>query len=62
MLTKRTGVFDVKLDVQDIVFSSLEVKKVNNSLSIQKALETVIKQMKISGFRSRTIIDHFDLL
>ena len=45
-MPKRTGAFDVKLGVQDIVFSSLEVKKINNFLSIQKALDTVIEQIK----------------
>lgn len=57
-MTKRTGVFDVKLDVQDLVAPNPEIKRANNSLTIQKALETVIRQMRVSGFRERTFIDY----
>ena len=55
----KTGVFDVELNLQDVLLSSKTVhqKKVD-SMEIEKALETVIRQMRVTGFRSRTISDY----
>lgn len=58
-MTKRTGVFDVKVDLSSLVMNGgVERKASRNSLSIVKALETVIRQMRVSGFRQRTIGDY----
>lgn len=59
MLTKRSGVFDVKLEVPSFFMNEeVKQKESRNSLSIDKALETVLRQMRVSGFRQRTISDY----
>lgn len=59
MLSKRSGVFDVKFDVSSLVMKEeIEQKVSRNSLSIDSALETVTRQMRVSGLRPRTLSDY----
>ncbi|MBE1557037.1 site-specific recombinase XerD [Filibacter limicola] len=58
-MSNKTGVFDVELNLQDVMLSSSTIhQKKSNSMEIEKALETVLRQMRITGFRSRTISDY----
>ncbi len=58
-MSKRTGVFDIQLDLKDLVVASepKEYKKVN-SMTIEKALEMITRQMTVSEFRICTISDY----
>ncbi|MGG1417530.1 site-specific integrase [Bacillus subtilis] len=69
-MTKRKGLLDVKVDVKDLLEgvsnqlstaskSSIEQPVVSKDLmSVSTALETITRQMKVSGNRSRTISDY----
>ena len=56
-MSKRTGVFDVKIDLQNVVFGD-NPKAKKKDMTIEKALKTVSMQMKVSGLRERTISDY----
>lgn len=56
LLTKRSGVFDVQVDVRSLLNPANQPKK--DLLTIETALETVSKQMQVSGYRKRTISDY----
>ncbi|MGI2326415.1 tyrosine-type recombinase/integrase [Planococcus sp. YIM B11945] len=55
-MPKKSGVFDVAIDVRGIIEPTKQQKE--NKMLIEQALEIVIKQMKVSGFRKRTISDY----
>lgn len=69
-MTKRKGMLDVKVDVKDLLAgdsnslrnaskSTVEQPAVSKDIiSISTALETITRQMKVSGNRSRTISDY----
>lgn len=62
-MTKRTGTFDVELNLnlKDFVIGESEIsneKIKSNSLTINKAIQIITKQMEVSGFRERTILDY----
>lgn len=56
-MSKRTGVFDVKLDVQNVGLGG-NTKNKKKDMTIEKALKTVSMQMRMSGLRERTISDY----
>ncbi len=60
-MTKRTGVFDVQLDLNQIVLgekATTKRKPKSNLMTIEKAVQTITKQMEVSGFRERTMSDY----
>ncbi|MEH7236239.1 tyrosine-type recombinase/integrase [Bacillus sp. JJ1562] len=69
-MTKRKGLFDIDMDVKGLVEGltatsstaqkgNIKPYKVSNdSMLISNALETITRQMKVSGNRSRTINDY----
>lgn len=69
-MTKRKGLFDVDVDVKGLLegltgasstASGTKIKRsevLSDSMLIYDALETITKQMKVSGNRSRTISDY----
>lgn len=58
-MAKKTGVVDIQLDLQDIFVSTkLKKHKEVTSITIEKALGTVTRQMQVTGFRKRTISDY----
>lgn len=57
-MTKRSGAFDVKVDLSSLMMNEKVEKKQRNPLTIDKALQTVIRQMRVSGFRPRTMSDY----
>ena len=56
-MSKRTGMFDVKLDLQNMVLSENSKAK-KKDMTIEKVLTTVSMQMRVSGLRERTISDY----
>lgn len=59
-MTKKSGLFEVDIDLALLKLEpeiSVESKK-EVSKKIDDAIEIVIKQMKSSGYRPRTIIDY----
>ena len=56
-MSKRTGVFDVKLDLQNLVLGD-NPKSKKKDMTIEKVLKTVSMQMRVSGLRERTISDY----
>lgn len=56
-MSKKTGVFDVNLDLNELLIGSDNHSK-KIELSLEKALKTVTMQMKVSGLRERTISDY----
>ncbi|MET1031959.1 tyrosine-type recombinase/integrase [Domibacillus tundrae] len=66
-MTKKKGIFDVKVDVRKLFdeepqrglgIDSKQQKVQQGSKSIKDALATISSQMKVSGNRSRTISDY----
>ncbi|CAI9389461.1 MULTISPECIES: tyrosine-type recombinase/integrase [Bacillaceae] len=69
-MTKRKGLLDVEVDVKGLLdgltvtsstASKAKIKQtevLNDSMLISSALETITRQMKVSGNRSRTISDY----
>lgn len=56
-MTKRKGVFDVKLDLPSVELDDKPNAK-KKEMTIEKVLQTVSMQMKVSGLRERTISDY----
>lgn len=69
-MTKKKGLLDVKVDVKGLLggvqnnSSNVSKKKEklvavpSNSITITDALDTITRQMRVSGYRSRTISDY----
>lgn len=58
-MPKRSGVFDVQVDVNEFVtVSRLEQATSSKSITLEKALVIITRQMQVSGFRERTIKDY----
>ncbi|WP_449622889.1 tyrosine-type recombinase/integrase [Robertmurraya sp. Marseille-Q9965] len=66
-MTKRKGLTDIEIDVRSLLnnqsnetieVESIPKRTMTDSLTIEKALEIVVRQMKISGNRERTIHDY----
>lgn len=55
-MTKKKGIFDVKVD-NPFMPTKQETKK-RNGLTIQQALNTVLRQMEVGGSRERTLFDY----
>ena len=58
-MTKRTGIFDINvaLDLNNN-FNSPKRNVNHNSITVKRALDIVINQMKINNYRPRTIRDY----
>ncbi|MFX3624012.1 MAG: tyrosine-type recombinase/integrase [Ectobacillus sp.] len=56
-MTKKKASLTVQTDLSDI-FLTKQSPKISQGYPIQKALETVLRQMKASGLRPRTISDY----
>ena len=56
-MSKRTGVFDVRLDLQKVGLGD-NPKSKKKDMTIEKVLKTVSMQMRVSGLRERTISDY----
>ncbi|WP_430483137.1 tyrosine-type recombinase/integrase [Rossellomorea marisflavi] len=56
-MTKRKASLVVQTDLSDL-FSAFPQRKSNKGYPIDKALSTVLKQMKAAGLRARTISDY----
>ncbi|KAA0965264.1 hypothetical protein FQ087_02845 [Sporosarcina sp. ANT_H38] len=62
-MTKKTGLFDVNIDLDSIiVISEQAVTQRNNSKTIDEASVIIIQQMTASGYRPRTIKDYETIL
>lgn len=57
-MSKRSGVFDVQVDVSELVRGGQLEKPKSSSLTLEKAIEIILKQMRVSGFRERTMKDY----
>lgn len=65
-MTKRKGVFDVNVDVRELLneqpdssqTSKKQLIESSDSIRISNALDSVVRQMKVSGNRIRTISDY----
>lgn len=58
-MTKKKGIFDVQIDNPFIKKVQSKPKKVKrDGITIKKALEVVLRQLKASGSRERTIYDY----
>lgn len=70
-MTKRKGVLDVKVDVRKLIEELPDVcstdskeeaalpEKIPQTTSIFTALDVITRQMRVSGYRDRTINDYF---
>jgi integrase/recombinase XerD len=67
VVTKRKGIMDVKVDVRALLpkkpqdTSEIELKSNRvqlDSLTIEKGLEVIVRQMEVSGYRDRTVSDY----
>jgi site-specific recombinase XerD len=57
-MPKRSGVFDVQVDVNEFVTVSRLEQSMSKSITLEKALVIITRQMQVSGFRERTIKDY----
>lgn len=57
-MSKRSGVFDVQVDVSKLVRSEGKKRPESGAMTIEKALRVITKQMQVSGFRERTVSDY----
>jgi len=56
-MTKRSGLFDVTLDLENFHKES-KTLSIPNGKRVKEAKEIVIRQMDVSGYRKRTISDY----
>ena len=56
-MTKRKGIFDVQIDLPSMELDD-KPKAKKKDMTIEKAIQTVSMQMKVSGLRERTISDY----
>lgn len=57
-MSKRSGVFDVHVDVNKLIRSEQLEKTKSGLMTLEKAIIVITKQMQVSGFRERTIKDY----
>lgn len=58
-MTKKSGLFDIDLDLEGIEIIPQKSKaKVNHSKKVEDALSIILQQMQTSGYRIRTMKDY----
>ncbi|MGB6779751.1 MAG: site-specific integrase [Planococcus citreus] len=57
-MSKRSGVFDVAIDVRNLLEGEPLQKSKGSTMTAEKAITVITKQMQVSGFRERTIKDY----
>ncbi|WP_232787207.1 tyrosine-type recombinase/integrase [Planococcus sp. MB-3u-03] len=58
-MSKRSGAFDVQVDVSKLIRNNRQGQSSKNgSVTLEKAMEVIVKQMQVSGFRERTMKDY----
>lgn len=55
-MTKRKGIFDV--DYNNPFIPNVKREEKRNSLTVEQALNTVLRQMEVEGCRERTLFDY----
>ncbi len=67
VVSKRKSLMEIEVDVRGLLNGSLHefpnvdmVSKepMTDSMTVEKALQIIIRQMEVSGYRSRTISDY----
>lgn len=57
-MSKRSGVFDVQVDVSELIRREREKPPERSLMTLEKAMRVIVRQMQISGFRERTMKDY----
>lgn len=57
-MSKRSGVFDVQVDVSKLVRGEQEKQPERSLMTLEKAMRVIVRQMQVSGFRERTMKDY----
>lgn len=57
-MSKRSGVFDVQVDVSKLIRGEQEKQPERSLMTLEKAMRVIVRQMKVSGFRERTMKDY----
>lgn len=57
-MSKRSGVFDVQVDVSKLIRGEQKKQPEHSSMTLERALNVIVRQMQVSGFRERTMKDY----
>ena len=57
-MSKRSGVFDVQVDVSELIRGEQLQQPKSSLMTLEKAMVVITKQMQVSGFRERTMKDY----
>lgn len=57
-MSKRSGVFDVQVNVSELIRGDQLEQPKSSSITLEKAIVIILKQMRVSGFRERTMKDY----